>query len=451
MKFKNRTEAATLLARELKQYRSKSASRRPLVLAIPRGSVTMARIVAEQLDADLDILLVHKLGAPGNPEYAIGAVAETGAVLRSEAVSALGISEDYIEQEIRAQLQVLQERRKRYSASRPRTALTGRTVIIVDDGLATGYTMLAAARTIRAEKPGQLIIASPVASPSAAELLSAECDEAIYLHVPEDLYAISQFYEEFPQVSDKEVEDMLRPPMPFTQSVVRELVIVDGHARMAGELVLPARPRGLVIFAHGSGSSRFSPRNIHVAARLQAQGLGTFLFDLLSEYEASSRSPVFDIELLSQRLILATRTIEQELKREPGDGRGIAIGYFGASTGAAAALYAAAELGETISAVVSRGGRPDLALDRLSSVKAPTLLLVGNLDKQVLELNRHALLQLRKGQLTVIEGATHLFEEPGTLDSVADYAITWFKHHFVSDWRISHEEFGKKSRGKKVA
>ena len=187
---------------------------------------------------------------------------------------------------------------------------------------------------------------------------------------------------------------------------------------------MPVVHRGTVVFAHGSGSSRLSPRNQAVAGVLEGEGFATLLFDLLTPEEALDRRNVFDIELLGRRLEDATSWLRSELTEEK------PLGYFGASTGAAAALLAAADLGESVSAVVSRGGRPDLAGAALPRVMAPTLLIVGSRDTDVLELNRRALGLMRaNARLEVIEGATHLFEEEGTLERVADLASAWFRAH----------------------
>lgn len=203
----------------------------------------------------------------------------------------------------------------------------------------------------------------------------------------------------------------------------QEIEIQIGRARLGGALALPLEAAGCVIFAHGSGSSRFSPRNALVARRLGAAGLGTLLFDLLTEEEAARRANVFDVPLLTERLLEATRW----LRGRPETGK-LRLGYFGASTGAAAALAAAAQLGPAIDAVVSRGGRPDLAEPAtLAKVEAPTLLIVGGRDEVVLELNRSAQAHLRcDSALEVVPGATHLFEEPGALEHVAELATRWF-------------------------
>jgi len=194
---------------------------------------------------------------------------------------------------------------------------------------------------------------------------------------------------------------------------------------LAGILGTPQEPIGVVLFAHGSGSGRLSPRNNYVANRLQRVGLATLLFDLLTDREAGDRSNVFDIELLAERLTVATAWAREQdaIKHLP-------LGYFGASTGAAAALVAAARARDDIAAVVSRGGRPDLAEPLLNEVLAPTLLIVGGDDTGVLELNQKALATLRcEKRLDIVPGATHLFEEPGALDAVVDLAREWFTAH----------------------
>ncbi len=193
-----------------------------------------------------------------------------------------------------------------------------------------------------------------------------------------------------------------------------------------GRLDLPeGAPRGIVLFAHGSGSSRFSPRNRFVADHLVRAGLATLLFDLLTDAEAEDRANVFDIELLASRLEHATAFVTAHPLTHA-----LPIGYFGASTGAAAALVAAARLGDAIGAVVSRGGRPDMAGAALARVTAPTLLIIGGVDTDVLALNRAARRRLHcTSEIAVVPGATHLFEEPGTLERVVMLARNWFLRH----------------------
>jgi putative phosphoribosyl transferase len=216
-------------------------------------------------------------------------------------------------------------------------------------------------------------------------------------------------------------------PPPAVAPPVRHEAVRIGPAALPGDLARPQDACGLVLFVHGSGSSRLSPRNRAVAASLQARGLATLLFDLLDEHEAADRRRVFDIPLLTTRVAAALAWVGTRP-----DLAALPRGLFGASTGSAAALCAAADPASCIAAVVSRGGRPDLAWDALPAVVAPTLLLVGGADTEVLALNRAAAARLGGPQrLEVVPGASHLFEEPGALEAVADAAADWFVRRFA--------------------
>jgi putative phosphoribosyl transferase len=298
-------------------------------------------------------------------------------------------------------------------------------VILVDDGLATGVTARAAVEALRRLGPGRLILASPVCAAQTAEVLAPEVDELVCLEAPADLGAIGFWYHDFSQTSDEEVVELLerarRPEGPVRVPV--------GPVELEGALSVPGGAAGVVLFAHGSGSSRHSPRNRHVARTLYEEGLATLLIDLLTpdeeEVDLRTRRLRFDVGLLAQRLVGAT----DWLRRNP-QTRDLRVGYFGASTGAGAALMAAAERPEDVGAVVSRGGRPDLAGEALPLVRAPTLLIVGGEDEQVIRLNEEALARLRaEKRLEIVPGAGHLFEEPGMLDEVARLAAGWFAHH----------------------
>jgi putative phosphoribosyl transferase len=211
-------------------------------------------------------------------------------------------------------------------------------------------------------------------------------------------------------------------------AAIAEVEVPAGPDRLPGQLTVPDRSSGVVVFAHGSGSSRLSPRNRYVASVLNQAGLGTLLLDLLSPAQEADRANVFDVELLALRLSAATAWVRTQpgLQSRP-------TGYFGASTGAAAALLAAAERPADVAAVVSRGGRPDLAGPRLGAVRAPTLLIVGSRDEAVLGLNQLAQRELRcENDLAIVPGATHLFEEPGTLARAATLARDWLARHFAA-------------------
>ena len=347
-------------------------------------------------------------------------------------IAALGLQPEAVQEVIRRERTELGRRVRRYRGDRLPEQVEGRTVVLVDDGLATGSTARAAIGVLRDRGARRIVLAVPVAPPGTVRAFRGIADQVVAVETPEPFVAIGQFYADFGQTSDDEVARLLAAPKGLpapagaaTDDSVRACDIDLGPVRLAGGLALPASPTGVVVFAHGSGSSRHSPRNRYVAGVFNQSGLATLLLDLLTPPEQLIRANVFDIGLLSQRLVGATRW----LGGQP-EVAGLPVGYFGASTGAAAALCAAASLGDQIAAVVSRGGRPDLARGRLGEVRAPTLLIVGGRDRVVLDLNRRAQALLRcENALEVVAGATHLFEEPGALDQVAALAARWFTRH----------------------
>ena len=423
--FQDRKDAGSRLAARLATY----PLPRPLVLGLPRGGLPVALEVAQALDAELDVLVVRKVGAPGNPEYAIGAVGEDGVVvLDHTARRVLHLTSEYVDHLAAQQLKEVDRRVKAYRGGCLRLGIAGRNVIVVDDGLATGSTAAAAITVVRHFGAAHVTLAVPVGSVEAVERLSAMADQVVCLETPEPFYAVGQYYRDFSQVDDDEVIAILRSRPRVRQRAVEvarideEVTIAFDGIRLPGHLSVPDGACGIVLFAHGSGSSRLSPRNVVVAKVLQGAGLGTLLFDLLSVDEADVRANVFDIELLAERLVHATTWL-----RTREDVGSLPLGYFGASTGAAAALVAAAQCPDQVSAVVSRGGRPDLAGPWLEKVQAPTLLVVGGHDHAVVDLNREAQRHLRcTNLLEVVSGATHLFEEPGTLAQAARLAQSWF-------------------------
>jgi putative phosphoribosyl transferase len=425
MIFNDRHDAGRRLAAALHPFAEQS----PVVVAVPRGGVPVGVEVALGLEAPLDLVTVRKLGAPQNRELAIGAIAEDGTAVFDDAlIKHLNVSQGQVDEIRERETGELQRRLRRFRAVRPALDLHGHTVIVVDDGLATGLTDLAAVRAARARGAARVLVAVPVGSHQAVAMLERDADEVICLNVPDELHGVGAWYTDFSPVSDEEVISELArtdAPVPHVLGRSGEIQIQIGDVTLPGDLVVPRNAIGLVVFAHGSGSSRLSGRNRHVAHTLNGRGLATLLFDLLTEDESRMRELVFDIPLLTGRLEATARWVA-----DLPDVSGLPVGLFGASTGAAAALRAAAELGDAVGAVVSRGGRPDLATDRLPQVAAPTLLIVGSHDFEVLELNRQAAAHLRcPHRLVQVEGATHLFEEPGALDAVAEAAGDWFVAH----------------------
>jgi putative phosphoribosyl transferase len=434
--FTDRRHAGRMLAEALVPLRGHDA----VVLGLPRGGVPVADVVARALDAPLDVLVVRKLGVPFQPELAMGAIGEGGVrVLNESVLRGLRLTQQDVDQAEAKEREVLAHRVSTLRGGHAPMPLEGRTAIVVDDGIATGATARAACLVARRLGATQVVMAVPVASPGAVANLERVADQVVCLESPEWFSAVGQFYRDFHQVSDGEVVDLLQasrrdhpaagaPGAVAPPPTEEEMELRSGEATLHGTLRLPRDAAGVVVFAHGSGSSRHSPRNRFVASRLHQRGLGTLLFDLLTPTEELDRDLVFAVELLARRLLGATRWLRTRHGCEH-----LPIGYFGASTGAAAALWAAAEPEARISAVVSRGGRPDLAAQRLHRVVSPTLLIVGGADGLVLDLNRQAKAMMHcEVQLAVVPGATHLFEEPGTLDTAADLAGNWFVQHLVA-------------------
>lgn len=405
-------------------------ARQPVVVALPRGGVPVAFEVAQALASELDVVVVRKVGAPQQREFAIGAVGEDSAViLDEELVARLAVDRSTLESLVSDAQREVRDQETAIRRVRPAARVKGRTVVVVDDGLATGATMRAALAVLRRRGARRLVVAVPVGAPDTVRALGQIADDVVATATPPEFSSVGQWYREFAPVSDGEVMELLTRSLDESSGRIATLSVPTEYAvqvdvegvRLPGHLAVVPGATGAVVFAHGSGSSYTSPRNRAVAVALQQAGLTTLLFDLLTPDEARDRSAVFDIPRLGSRLLAAT----DWLARRPGLGA-TPIGWFGASTGAGAALWAAPDAGPRLRTVVSRGGRPDLAGRRLSEVAPPTLLIVGGADEQVLELNRQAQQALAAPtRLEVVPGATHLFEEPGAMEQVIDVARDW--------------------------
>ncbi|MGQ0824498.1 MAG: phosphoribosyltransferase family protein [Actinomycetota bacterium] len=437
MLFIDRTDAGRQLAPLLDHLRGQDV----VVLGLPRGGVPVAFELATALGAPLDVILVRKVGVPFQPELAMGALGEGGVrVLNEDVIAASGVSAAELAGVEARERAELARRGARFRGRRAPVPLAGRVALIVDDGLATGATARAACLVARAAGAARVVLAVPVAPRDSLAAARRAADDVVCVSTPEPFYGIGQWYHDFTQVTDDEVVDLLRraapatddPPLPRGFAVLdgernEDVAVATGTVTLPGYLVVPERAAAVVVFAHGSGSSRHSARNRSVASVLNRAGIGTLLFDLLRAEEEANRANVFDVVLLAKRL----RGAVDWLRNAAGFAT-TPIGLFGASTGAAAALWTAAEPTAEVCAVVSRGGRPDLAGARLSLVRSPTLLIVGGEDHVVLDLNRKAQAQMRcESQLSIVGGATHLFAEPGTLEVAARLATDWFVHHLA--------------------
>ena len=424
MRFTNRIEAGRQLAAKLNRFKTGDV----IVLGLPRGGVPVAFEVAKELGAPLDVILIRKLGVPWQHELAMGAIGEDSVrVLNQQVIDSCDVSERQIGDVEVKERQELDRRIKLYRSVHESRGLLGKTVVIVDDGIATGSTALAACRVARARGAIWIALATPVAPLGWEETMGDAADEYVALYTPEFFGAVGSFYDDFDQVSDEDVLGILRSePEKIERAIDEEVaILLEDGATVEGRLAVPINAKGCVVFVHGSGSSRKSPRNKQVAKVLNSAGIATLLFDLLTEEESNDRKHVFDIGLLSHRLVNVTDWLRR--RHETQD---LSFAYFGASTGAAAALTAAAGDADIV-AVVSRGGRPDLATDDLKWVRCPVLLIVGSKDTEVRWLNEEAAAQLASPhQVSIVQRAGHLFEEPGTLDEAARLARDFFLEKF---------------------
>lgn len=420
--FIDRKQAGQQLADKLLKFKDQN----PLILGLPRGGVPVAFEVAKKLKAPLDVLMVKKIGAPDNPEFAIGAVSEDAKPLLNEAlIKSRHIDRQIVNKIAQQKIKEIREQMHRFRGKKLPADFVNKVVIIVDDGIATGATLFAAIQFLRLKKPMKIVVAAPVGARDTIYKLQATADEVICLQAPEDFRSVGLWYHSFNQVADEEVTHILQE-MEYLKShgLSDEIIIHTGNVSLKGSLTEAKEMKAVVLFAHGSGSSRLSPRNQYVARELNKIGFSTLLFDLLTEKESKDRKNVFDIQLLTQRLMAATEWISHYYA-----GKNIPMAYFGASTGAGAAVMAAAMTKHPIYAIISRGGRPDLAEGFLNKVEAHTLLIVGEEDAPTIALNEKVLGKIKSCKMVTVPKAGHLFEEPGTLEEVIEYSAEWLEEH----------------------
>ena len=424
--FTDRSEAGRRLAERVRAF----AAADPVVLALPRGGVPVGAELARRLRVPLDVLVVRKVGLPGRAELGVGAIAEDGQVCFDDgALARIGLSRDALAATVREERAELARRLEVYRGSSAVPELSGRDVVVVDDGIATGGTARAALRMVRRQQPARLVLAVPVASHAAVEMLGPEVDHLVALAVPENFRSVGEWYRDFAQLSDGDVTAVLAGlEGPAAESGAERAVRIRvGGTHLDGELAMPAEGRGGVVV--GLGRGREDPRQRAIAAMLRRAGHATLLLDLLPPEEADQGREqgegAVSAGVLSERLAAAVG----RLRRSTGAVDG-SVGLFASGPAAAAALTVAADRPGEVAAVVLHGGRIDLAEEALPAVRAPVLALVQRNDSVVRELAEWALGRLGTvHELRVVPGAEQLLDGAGAWREAGDAAVEWFGRH----------------------
>lgn len=422
MIFRNRIEAGKQLADAIR----KLGLERPIVLGIPRGGVPVAAEVARAIGGDLAVIVARKLGAPGNPELAIGATTAEGVYYLDAGTAALvGASDAYVAEERERQSREAARREALFDSHR-RPPLQGRTVIVVDDGVATGSTAIASVRAVKAAGALHVVLAVPVGPPRTIELLEREADEVVCLDVDPGFYAVGQYYDEFEQVPDAEVLRILQSFAPVAAGdPSRSFTLQRGTIRLVGRLTTPPGkgPFAAVIFVHGLGSSKESPRNVVIAEGLVDVGIAAVLFDL-SGHGESSRDSGDGAEAYIEDL----RTVFAWAQQQPEiDADRLAVA--GSSLGAVVAIEATIEGKIRPCTMVLRA--PPADPEQFRRIGLPSLVLIGSEDPLLPQLVAGG--ARRPGlELSIVEGASHLFEEPGTLEEAVKRTVEWFTDNLLA-------------------
>lgn len=456
--FRHRAHAGEALARSLLPLASEPDL---LVLGLARGGVVIARRVADVLAAPFSVFISRKVGVPGIEEVALGAVAEGGDGVVTDAMAwYIGVPADVLERLAERERLELVRRANMYRGDSSFPDVQGRTVILVDDGLATGATLRAAARAIRRRQPRRVVVAVPVASRFGLDETRADVDDVVAVAVRDTFETVSAWYDDFTPVTDHDVLTALGRPTRRVSGIVHDISsrIVDTErtieipvreGQLVADLGTPvdagfretgrvSRERdALAILAHGGGSSRDSYRNRYIAGRLRLSGYATLRVDLLTRDEeragADGASMQLDVPRIAARL---TEVCDWAVRGGVYGARRAIL--FGASTGAAAALMTAAQRQANTLAVVARGGRVDLAGPALARVRTPVLLIVGDADRETMRLNDEAIRQLPRGaKLVRVRDAGHTFAEPGALGGVAEHSVKWLDRVAASRTRLA--------------
>ena len=426
MRFDDRDDAGRRLADTLRHLAGEDV----VVLGMPRGGVPVAAVVARALGAPLDVVVTRRLGVPFQPGVAMGAIGEDGAlVLDEDVVRAVGAGESELAEVARREQAALERGLARYRAVRAAEPLAGRTVVIVDDGAVGGSSGRVACRIARARAARRVVFATAACAETALPDLRAAADEVVVLTTLRHFHAVGECYATFPPIDDDEVVATLRqggpvrPTRPLDGEPTADVEMGRG-LHLPGHLVVPVGATGVVVCAHASGSSRFDPRHRETARALREAGLATLVVDLLTPREEIAREHVFDIGMLATRLGTVVADIRQRAVC-----RDLPVGLLAEGTAAAAALVTAARR-DDVTVVVSCNGRPDLAARWLPRVAVPVLLIVGNRESALVELNRRARSALGgESRLRVVMGSGRADGEPvprGAPTRASELAREWF-------------------------
>jgi putative phosphoribosyl transferase len=421
MRFKDRTEAGIRLGEAL----AKMGLEQPVVLGIPRGGLPVAAEVARATGGELAAIVARKLGAPGNPELAIGATTADGVYyLDPQAARMIGADDAYVARERDRQAREAARREELFDSHR-RPPLAGRTVVVVDDGVATGATAIASVRSVKAAGASRVILAVPVGPPSTVEVLRKEADEVVCLSIEDNFWAVGQFYDDFEAVEDDEVQRILRSFAPVAAGDPSRAFTVERAAvRLAGHLATPPGqgPFPGVAFVHGLGSSKESPRNVVIAQALLDAGIAAVLFDLSGHGESSNDSQI-GLDAYVDDLEAVWHWMQQQPELDLGR-----LGVAGSSLGAVVAMHGASE-GKTHPATMVLRAPPANA-DEFVRLTVPSLVLIGSNDPLLAEV-KMGVTKCAMAQLSVVQGAGHLFEEPGTLEEAVKRTVDWFTRMFL--------------------
>jgi len=439
MSFRNRSQAGRRLAEALRSFDAPDV----VVIGLARGGVPVAAEVARVLGRPLDAAIVRKVRVPFATEVAMGAVGEDGTeFIEREFLESAAITPDELARSTaRARTEAAAAVAAIRAGDRP-LDVGGRTVIVVDDGIATGSTAKVACLMLRRRGARRVVLAAPVGPRDIAREFGGLADDVVILESPEPFFAVGAHYEWFPQLADRDVIDLLErsgrarrsataaPADPAGGWLEEHVVIPTGPISESDGLVAdlrsPPRPAGAVVFVHGSGSTRHSTRNTLIAAALNDAGYASLLFDLTSVADSIDTAPDLDLPVAAERTRAAVHWLRQRL------GEHVPIALVGSSTGAAVALAAACGRDNEVATVVCRGGRVDLASGTAAVLEVPVLLIVGGDDDLVLMWNRRFAAALGSPhELAVVEGATHLFSEPGALDRCTELITEWLVRQFA--------------------